>query len=312
MNGFWRTRWAAIGAAIAVTMGAGGVSLTHAEISSGDKPVFVAITPCRLIDTRPATQVGPKSTPLGPNETISLQITGSTGQCSGIPADATGAAMNMTAILPTAQSFLTVYPSDAVRPNTSNLNWAAGDPPTPNKVDVKLGPDGAIKVFNSVGTVHLAADLVGYYVDHNHNDLYYTKTQTEALVAASPTPWSTLPSGTTVSGPIRWDEESSVTSGDYRIYIPFPAIAPALPNNANFAPDGSPATVDDDPQCAGTAEAPTAPAGKVCIYLVNTSLTTNMTGDVFSGLLNRGFEIRWNVTGTGDMFVYGSWAYTAP
>ena len=178
-----RTRWAAVGAAVAVSLGAGGVSLSQAAISGGEKPVFIPIGPCRLMDTRPSNQIGPKSTPLGPNETITLQVTGSTGQCGGIPAGATGAAMNMTAIQPTAQSFLTVYPSDGARPNASNLNWAAGDPPTPNKVDVKLGADGSVEVFNSVGTVHLAADLVGYYIDHRHDDRYYTEGEVDGKLS---------------------------------------------------------------------------------------------------------------------------------
>ena len=178
-----RTRWAALGAAVAVSLGAGGVSLSQAAIGSGDKPVFIPIEPCRLIDTRPSNQIGPRSTPLAPNETITLQVTGSTGECAGIPAEATGAAMNMTAIQPTAQSFLTVYPSDGTQPNASNLNWAAGDPPTPNKVDVKLGGDGAVEVFNSVGTVHLAADLVGYYIDHHHDDRYYTEGEVDGKLS---------------------------------------------------------------------------------------------------------------------------------
>jgi hypothetical protein len=177
-----RTRWAALGAAVAVSLGAGGVSLSQAVVTTGAKSVFIPIDPCRLVDTRPSNQIGPKSTPLGPNETITLQVSGDTGECAGIPADATGAAMNMTAVQPTAQSFLTVYPSDGTRPNASNLNWAAGDPPTPNKVDVKLGADGSVKVFNSVGTVHLAADLVGYYIDHRHDDHYYTKAEVDAAL----------------------------------------------------------------------------------------------------------------------------------
>ena len=64
-----RTRWAAIGAAVAVTLGAGGGSLGQAAIGSGDKPVFVAIEPCRLVDTRPGdNNVGSRDTPLGAGE----------------------------------------------------------------------------------------------------------------------------------------------------------------------------------------------------------------------------------------------------
>lgn len=187
-----RARWAAIGAAVAVILGAGGVGLSQAALSTGQKPVFVAIAPCRLVDTRPGdANVGGRIDPLGAGDTLTLQVTGSTGECAGIPADAVAAALNVTAIRPTGQSFLSVYPADADLPNASNLNWAAGDPPTPNKVDVKLGSSGAstgrIKLTNSVGEVHVAADLVGYYVDHTHDDRYYTKSQLDSASQVSRT-----------------------------------------------------------------------------------------------------------------------------
>ena len=174
-------RWAAIGAAVAVVLGAGGVSLTQAALGTGDRSVFVAITPCRLIDTRGG--VGPRDVPLGPADTLTLQVTGSTGECSDIPAGATAAALNVTAIQGSTRSYLTIYPADAGQPNASNLNWNGGDPPTPNKVDVKLSSGGAVDITNNAGTVHVAADLVGYYTDHHHDDQYHTKHQVEAGLA---------------------------------------------------------------------------------------------------------------------------------
>lgn len=188
--GSGRIRWAAIGAAVAVTLGAGGVSLGQAAIGSGKKPVFVAIEPCRLVDTRPGTtNIGGRTAPLSARDTLTLQVTGSTGQCTSIPAGATAAALNVTAIQGSTRSFLAVYPADAPLPNASNLNWNGGDPPTPNKVDVALSPGGAVKITNDAGTVHVAADLVGYYTDHHHDDRYYTKSQTNArIAAAAPSP----------------------------------------------------------------------------------------------------------------------------
>ena len=57
-----RTRWAAVAAAVAITLGAvglGGLNVANADVSSGDgaafipdNPVFIAINPCRLVDTR--------------------------------------------------------------------------------------------------------------------------------------------------------------------------------------------------------------------------------------------------------------------
>jgi hypothetical protein len=187
-----RTKWAAVGAAVAVTLGAGGLSLTQAAISSGPKPVYVALeAPCRLVDTRPApNNVGPKNTPIAAGETnaYEIQVTGANGDCTGplaIPADAVAVALNVTAINPNApsgRSFFTVYPADAELPVTSNLNIVNGQAPTPNKVDVGLSATGRIKIYNADGTANAAVDVFGYYIDHHHDDRYYTKAEVNAAL----------------------------------------------------------------------------------------------------------------------------------
>lgn len=173
-----RTRWAAVGAAVAVTLGAGGVAMTHAAVTTGPKPVYIALdAPCRVVDTRPASTIGPKNTPIaaGEGNAYEIQITGNSGQCSdslAVPAGAVAVALNVTAIAPqaptTGRSFFTVYPADATRPNTSNLNFLNGQAPVPNKVDVGLSPAGRIRIFNAEGTSHAAVDIFGYYIDHGH------------------------------------------------------------------------------------------------------------------------------------------------
>ena len=40
-----------------------------------------------------------------------------------------------------------------------------GGGPTPNKVDVKLSPDGKIEVYNFNGSVNVILDVVGYYTN---------------------------------------------------------------------------------------------------------------------------------------------------
>jgi hypothetical protein len=172
-GGRLRTRWAAIGAAIAVSLG-GGVAVTHAAIGTGPRPVFIAITPCRLLDSRPAPDnVGSRSTPIDPGEVHVQQVTGSNGNCTGIPSDATAVALNVTSLNASSPSNLSVYPADAPSPPlSSNLNYFAGQAPTPNKVDVKLSATGTIALRNAAGTVDVIVDVVGYYVDHNHDDQY--------------------------------------------------------------------------------------------------------------------------------------------
>ncbi len=172
MAGQGRIRWAAIGAAVAVTLGAGGIGVVRATVSSGPKPIFVSITPCRLVDTRPApATVGARATPLNPNETATFTVHGTNGNCT-IPAGALAIDANVTITAPTSDGFLTVFPADATLPNASNLNWSAGQAPTPNAVTVDLSTDGKVNVFNERGTVNVIIDIVGYYEDHNHDDRY--------------------------------------------------------------------------------------------------------------------------------------------
>jgi hypothetical protein len=182
-----RSRWAAVGAAVAVTLGAGGVSLTQAAISSGEKPVFVSLdAPCRVVDTRSGSPIG-----AGDAAALTVQITGANGACTGalaIPADAVGVATNVTVIQPngaaSGRSYFTVYPNGATRPITSNLNFVNGQAPTPNKVDVGIGTGGQIIIYNNEGTAHAAVDIFGYYIDHNHDDRYYTEGEVDTALGA--------------------------------------------------------------------------------------------------------------------------------
>ena len=176
-----RTRWAAFGAALTVALG-GGAFTASASLGSGERPAFVPIAPCRLLDTRPETNVGPRSTPLGPNDTYIAAVRGANGKCS-IPGDATGVALNVVVVNPSAPSYLTVFPADAGRPLASNLNWVAGQAPTPNAVLADLSADGRIAFYNLAGTVDIAVDVNGYFVDHNHDDRYYTKAQADSRFA---------------------------------------------------------------------------------------------------------------------------------
>jgi hypothetical protein len=106
------------------------------------------------------------------------------GNCN-VPVDATGVVMNVTAVDPTQPSFLTVFPAGVVRPLAPNLNFVAGQAPTPNAVTVDVPASGQVSFYNNEGTVNVVADIVGYYVDHNHDDrYYYTKAEVDALVDA--------------------------------------------------------------------------------------------------------------------------------
>jgi hypothetical protein len=174
-----------VGAVLAISLGAGGIGITHATTSSGEKPVFKPIEPCRLADLRPAPfQVGPRSAALGPAETYTLSGWGAVGECT-LPTGTTGLALNVTAVGATKDTFLTFFPASATRPNASNLNPSPGQPPTPNAVNIDIDAAGQFSVYNLDGNVNVIIDVVGVYDDHNHDDRYYTEAEVNAAVAAA-------------------------------------------------------------------------------------------------------------------------------
>ncbi|MFW2334102.1 hypothetical protein [Ilumatobacter sp.] len=190
-----RTRWAAIGAVVAITLGGGGVGLVRATQPDGAS-TLVPITPCRVIDTRPEFNVGPKASPLGPGETHSVSAHGDNGDCTGIPADAVALSMNVTAVDATAPTFLTIWATGESQPTASSLNPTPGQPPAPNAVTTDLSAGGQFDIFNLDGNVHVLADINGYYVDHHHDDRYYTQEEVDMLLADDgPTAWGRVTGG---------------------------------------------------------------------------------------------------------------------
>ena len=133
--------------------------------------LFNPLTPARIMDTRDGT--GGHAGPLIGDEAFSLQVTGSTthsGGSSGVPVTGVSAVvLNVTVTNPTASSsYLTVYPSDAARPITSNLNFVSGQT-VPNRVMVKLSNLGKVSVYNAAGSVHVVIDVAGWFTDGNIN-----------------------------------------------------------------------------------------------------------------------------------------------
>lgn len=165
-----RTALAALIAAGTIAVGTGiSVHLANAA-SSSTASAFVPIVPCRLVDTRPTDNVGERSGALRPGESLTLNVAGTHGNCN-IPTGATGIASNVTVVNPTSSSYLTVYPADAAKPTSSNLNWTTSSPPTPNQVTVGLSAGGAISLWNYGGNVDVIIDIVGYYVPSGSSSL---------------------------------------------------------------------------------------------------------------------------------------------
>ena len=118
---------------------------------------FEGTVPVRVLDSRqPGDATG--GAPLGEGATFVLPVAGRVG----VPATASAVVVNVTATEPTADSYLTVWPSDEVRPTASNLNMAPGDT-VPNLAVVPLALDGTVSIYNHGGTSHVIVDVVGWY-----------------------------------------------------------------------------------------------------------------------------------------------------
>ena len=232
----WRSRWAAIGAAMAVVAGLGGLGVAFA---GGNEAAAVPVTPCRLVDTRPgAANLGGRVGPLGQGQTMTVSVTGRLPQCN-IPVSARGIVLNVTAVGGTADSYLTVWPSGRARPTASNVNWRAGQGATANQVTALLSEAGSLSVYNHAGTVDVVVDAAAYL----------TGTAPDRITASE-------------IGQRRWSQDrgrpANITTSNQPVYA-------AFDGRSVYVSNGSAGTVQRiDPETntvVGESTSPTQPRG---------------------------------------------------
>ena len=127
-------------------------------------PVFPGhykpLVPARILDTRDGT--GGYFAPVGPNQSISVQVAGQgnvPAMNSATPPSAV--VLNVTVTNPTSAGYLTVYPTGVSRPTASNLNFVARQS-VPNLVEVGIGPDGRVNIYNAFGNTNVVFDVQGW------------------------------------------------------------------------------------------------------------------------------------------------------
>ena len=181
-----RSRWAAIGAAVAVTLGGGG--LIGVSAASGDASSLKTVTPTRIMDTRQGSD-GKVS-----GETVALQVTGeittyasdgTTPAATVVPAGANAVSLNLTVTggeRNQGYGFVTAFPCAAATdqaPNASTLNFVEGVD-VANSTVVPLGATGMI-CLNVYGSAHLIIDANGYYETASVGAVdAYTKAESDA------------------------------------------------------------------------------------------------------------------------------------
>ena len=193
-RGVWRSRWAAVGAAVAVTLGGGGLYL--ADAASGTPSAFVSIDPVRILDSRDPTNVG-LAGPFVSATGLDLLVTGpvptTTGTKIVVPPDATAVSLNVSVVSPSADGFVSIRPADATGPPASStLNFNAGQV-VANAANVQLPTNGVDQgkieiTYDAYGipgpSTDILIDVTGYYTRSSVADLATRVAELEAKTAA--------------------------------------------------------------------------------------------------------------------------------
>ncbi|PWR06182.1 hypothetical protein DKT68_23225 [Micromonospora acroterricola] len=117
---------------------------------------YVPIDSVALLDTR--SGVGGTTGLRGAKSVTTFTAVG----VGGVPASGVSALMvDVTAISPTANTFLSVYPDQTTR-GSSAMDASIGEVIT-NSAMVKPGANGKVAVYNAAGNVHIKVDVVGYF-----------------------------------------------------------------------------------------------------------------------------------------------------
>jgi hypothetical protein len=126
---------------------------------------YVPVVPTRITDTRPDSGLPNAGSPIAADSTLNVQVTG----VAAVPADASAAVLDVTAVDPTASGYLTVFPEGIARPDVSNVNFSPGADVS-NLVTVPLGASGGVTIYNYAGDTNVVVDLEGYYTSGPSTD----------------------------------------------------------------------------------------------------------------------------------------------
>ncbi|MES1244173.1 MAG: hypothetical protein ABUT39_21390, partial [Acidobacteriota bacterium] len=125
-------------------------------LGTGD---FFTLAPCRLIDTRQAGQ--------GPALASGVPAVVDVHGACGVPSTARAVAVNVTVLQAQGAGRLTLHPGNLSTPNTSTINFPAGQNLANNAIlplaSNGEGTLGITPVVTGGGTVHVIVDVSGYF-----------------------------------------------------------------------------------------------------------------------------------------------------
>lgn len=267
--------------------------------------VYTPVAPCRVFDTRFG------GGPIAGGTQRNFIVAGSSGFAAqggnpagcGVPfGPATSVMINFAVVNMAGPGNLRAWAVASPQPPAPtaavmNFGVVAGLPVLANGIAVPICnssagscSSGDLRLQVDVSATDVIGDVVGYFRSFNF--------------AAT-----VLQSGQTVFGTIgaRYNVPSS---GEVAANASLPIQAPLALDNAHIqiaGVDGTPA------ECPGSATAPSAQPGFVCMYPFFTQNATMNGGFSWGGTTSRyGFQVSWNATAAAPTVFFASWAYTAP
>jgi uncharacterized coiled-coil protein SlyX len=212
-----------------------GIEAGTMSLPSSPVP-FVAIAPCRIVDTRVSNPDGFHEPNFADGETRTYTFPNSTG-CPGLPANSVAYSVNVQFRPMTVSAYITLYPAGTSLPLVSTT---VGNPAgfVTDAAIVPAGTGGAIDVYCQYAG-RVVIDINGYYVPENVVNTLNTKTGDVTLapgsnvtitpsgntltIAATGGPGGVLPAGTTgqtlYNNGSAWTASSALTNDGTNVGI---------------------------------------------------------------------------------------------
>jgi hypothetical protein len=201
------------------------------------------VTPTRLLDTRSGL-----GAPKGAARSVTLSLPASVLGNPGGPV--TAVVLNVTVTDTHSAGFVEVYPYGQAAPNSSNLNFTAGQT-VANLVTVPVVDDKVVILANSGTAVSLIADISGYYTAGSSGAGFAPVTPVRLMdtrdgtggvgrrvagygKVSLPVP-ATVPQDATAVV-LNVTAVDTAAAGDLDVYPDVPGQAPPVVSNLNFGP----------------------------------------------------------------------------
>ncbi len=134
-------------------------------VVAGATPMqFVALRPCRVLDTRSA------GGPLSGGTTTNVMMT----SACNIPANASAYSLNVTLVPPGRVGYLTIWPTDQLQPTVSTMNSPDGRTKA-NAAIVVAGTLSQVSIYVS-DTTNVLLDIDGYFAPASQQTLQFYPT----------------------------------------------------------------------------------------------------------------------------------------